>query len=180
MRIFTGYENAAAGLTAQWQFVVEASRNVPNGRRNSESPSGCRTITISLRATRCQYELIRAVDEPNCKALFDAWAPALHGADLEAAAPEWRPSLAHTTIANYQRLPRYRYETGIERITREVTPWMQAVPIDEGFIDYRGFLGRVVRGRFQRHRGLRNVLSVAGRRQSCRSWMTTRSAFWNR
>jgi len=31
-----------------------------------------------------QYDMIAAVDEPNCKALFDAWAPALHGADLGA------------------------------------------------------------------------------------------------
>ena len=28
------------------------------------------------------FELIRAVGEPNCKAMFDAWAPALHGDDL--------------------------------------------------------------------------------------------------
>ena len=47
-----------------------------------------------------QYDLIQAVGEPNCKALFDAWAPALHGEDLDAAARKMGPVTAHTTIAS--------------------------------------------------------------------------------
>ena len=28
------------------------------------------------------YDLIQEVDHPNCRAMFDAWAPALHGAEF--------------------------------------------------------------------------------------------------
>ena len=41
--------------------------------------------------------------------MFDAWAPALHGADIVAAAQRLGPRTVHTTIANYQLRPRYRY-----------------------------------------------------------------------
>ncbi len=36
-------------------------------------------------------DLIRAVGEPNCRAMFDAWAPALHGANLTHAAEMMAP-----------------------------------------------------------------------------------------
>ena len=45
----------------------------------------------------------------------------------------------HTTIANYQRRPRYRYDSAVVNYTA-LSPYVQAVPIDEGFIDYRRFL----------------------------------------
>jgi hypothetical protein len=40
-----------------------------------------------------RHEFIRAVGEPNCMALFDTWAPALHGAELAAAAALLEQSL---------------------------------------------------------------------------------------
>jgi sugar phosphate isomerase/epimerase len=85
-------------------------------------------------------DLIEAIGEPNCRALFDAWAPALQGVDLMAAAGLMGGLTAHTTIANYQKRPRYRYNPAIVNYD-ELTPYVQAVPIDEGFIDYAAFLG---------------------------------------
>ncbi len=95
-----------------------------------------------------QYDLIQAVDEPNCKALFDAWAPALHGEDLDAAARKMAPVTAHTTIAAYQKRPRYHYDPAVVNYTA-LTPCVQAVPIDEGFIDYRKFLSALSSGGFR-------------------------------
>jgi len=95
-----------------------------------------------------QYDLICAVGEPNCLALFDAWAPALHGVDLVEAAKRMAPMTAHTTIANYQPRPRYRYNPAVVNYEAE-TAYMQAVPVDEGFIDYRAFLGALCEGGFQ-------------------------------
>ena len=51
---------------------------------------------------RSQKDLIEAVDEPNCFALFDAWSPALQGADVVEAAKVMAPLCAHTTVADYQ------------------------------------------------------------------------------
>ena len=95
-----------------------------------------------------QRDLIRAVDEPNCKALFDAWAPVLHGADLLAAARAMGPLTAHTTIADYQRRPRYRYDPAVVNYTA-LTPNVQAVPMDQGFIDYPAFLDALDEGGFR-------------------------------
>jgi adenylate cyclase len=41
----------------------------------------------------------------------------------------------HTTIANYQFRPRYKYDSPVVNYVPQ-TPAVQAVPIDEGFIDY--------------------------------------------
>jgi len=45
----------------------------------------------------------------------------------------------HTTVANYQLRPRYKYAPTLVNYEK-LTPSVEAVPIDEGFIDYRGFL----------------------------------------
>ena len=139
VRIFTGYEHPAQGFTPQWNLAIGAIKEC--ARRASEFG-----VTIGVQnhhdlaaGFESQYDLIHAVDEPNCKALFDAWAPALHGADLSAAARKMAPITVHTTIADYQRRPRYRYDSAVVNYTA-LTPYVQAVPIGEGFIDYRSFL----------------------------------------
>jgi sugar phosphate isomerase/epimerase len=86
-----------------------------------------------------QLDLIEQVNEPNCRAMFDAWAPALHGADLRAAAAAMAKITVQTTVANYLIRPRYRYLPNLVNY-EPITPSLQAVPIEEGFIDYRQFL----------------------------------------
>jgi sugar phosphate isomerase/epimerase len=140
VRVFTGYEHPAAGYIPQWNAVVASLKEL--ARRAAEFG-----VTIGVQnhhdlgaGWECQFDLIEAVDEPNCRALFDAWAPALHGADLTAAARKMAPLTVHTTIADYQKRPRYHYEPAIINY-RPLEPYVQAVPMGEGFIDYRAFLG---------------------------------------
>ena len=83
-------------------------------------------------------DLLEEIAEPNCKAMFDAWAPALHGMDLEAAVRTMAPYIVHTTVADYVRRPRFRYQPQLVNYTRE-TDAVRAVPMGEGFIDYAGF-----------------------------------------
>jgi sugar phosphate isomerase/epimerase len=139
VRVFTGYESAAATPHAQWKLTVDALREC--ARRAAEFG-----VTIGVQnhhdiacGVDSLYDLIREVGEPNCGAMFDAWAPALHGADLAAAATKMAKLTVHTTIANYQLRPRYRYVPALVNY-EELTPSIQAVPIDEGFIDYTAFL----------------------------------------
>jgi sugar phosphate isomerase/epimerase len=83
-------------------------------------------------------DLIEQVGHENCRAMFDAWAPALHGDDLRAAADLLGPLTIHTTVADYQLRPRYRYRP--ECINYEPqTPYAQAVPMGDGFIEYPAF-----------------------------------------
>jgi sugar phosphate isomerase/epimerase len=149
LRIFTGYEHPGGAFGAQWSAVVNAVKEL--SRRAAEYD-----VTIGVQnhhdigvGWEAHQELIAAVEEPNCRAAFDAWAPVLHGADATAAARQMGALAVHTTTANYQRLPRYRYEQGgLANYTPQV-PHMQAVPIDEGVIDYRGFLTALREGGFE-------------------------------
>ena len=138
VRIFTAYENSSASYTEQWNLVVRGIREC--SRRAAEFG-----VTIGVQnhhdiavGYESQYDLVRAVNEPNCKALFDAWAPALHGADLSAAVSLLGPMTVHTTVANYQWRPRYKYDPSLVNY-RPATPCMQAVAMNEGLIDYPRF-----------------------------------------
>jgi sugar phosphate isomerase/epimerase len=139
VRVFTGYEHAASGYIAQWDLVVKALKECAQRAARFGVTVGVQNHHDIACGYESQLDLIRAVDEPNCRALFDAWAPALHGIDLLQAARTMAPFTAHTTIANYQARPRYAYDSAAVNY-RPLIPYMQAVPIDEGFIDYDAFL----------------------------------------
>jgi sugar phosphate isomerase/epimerase len=53
----------------------------------------------------------------------------------------------HTTVSDYQLRPRYRYHAPLVIYTPE-TPYVQAVPMGEGFIDYRSFMAALRAGGF--------------------------------
>jgi sugar phosphate isomerase/epimerase len=148
VRIFTGYDHAAATHAVQWKLAVEATREC--ARR--AAPLG---VTIGVQnhhdlaaGYQSMHDFIAAVAEPNCRAMFDAWAPFLQGADLTAAARLMAPVTVHTTIADYQLRPRYRYEPAAVNYT-PVVPLVQAVPMGQGSIDYRAFLSALRAGGFQ-------------------------------
>jgi sugar phosphate isomerase/epimerase len=145
VRVFTGYESQSATPHAQWKMIVEALREC--SRRAAQFG-----VTIGVQNHHdlaCGFEslndLILEVDEANCRAMFDAWAPALHGADLAAAAARLAPRTVHTTVANYQIRPRYKYLPTLVNYEKQ-TPEIRAVPIDEGFIDYAAFLSAMEAG----------------------------------
>jgi sugar phosphate isomerase/epimerase len=148
VRIFTGYENPAATYAAQWKILVEALREC--ARRASEYgvAIGVQNHHDIAAGYEVMYDLIQEVNEPNCRAMFDAWSPFLHGADLRAAALKMAPLTVHTTIADYQLRPRYRYHPPVVNYTAE-TPLVQAVPMGQGAIDYRRFLGALREGGFE-------------------------------
>lgn len=148
VRIFTGYEHPAAGYTAQWNAVAAAIRECAARAAEFGVTIGVQNHHDVAVGWESQRDLIQAVGEPNCKALFDAWSPALHGADIIAAARAMGQITAHTTIANYQPRPRYRYDAAAVNYT-PLTPYMQAAPVDEGFIDYRAFLSALAEGGFR-------------------------------
>lgn len=140
VRIFTGYEHASLSYLDQWNRVVEAVRECAKRASDFGVRIGVQNHHDLGVDWRAQKDLIEAVDENNCVALFDAWAPALQGVDLAEAAGAMAGMVGHTTIADYQLRPRFRYEPEVINYKRE-TPFAQAVPMGEGFIDYPGFLG---------------------------------------
>jgi len=145
VRVFTGYESAALTPHAQWRLTVDALRECARCAAAFGVTIGVQNHHDIACGFESLYDLILEVDEPNCRAMFDAWAPALHAADLIAAATKMASLTVHTTAANYQFRPRYKYVPALVNYEK-VTAAVQAVPIDEGFIDYKGFLAALQAG----------------------------------
>ena len=139
VRIFTGYEHPAAPYRVAWQMIVEALRECARRAAEFGVVIGVQNHHDLAAGYESQSDLVEAVCEPNCKAIFDAWAPALHGTDIVKAARKMAPITCHTTAADYQLRRRFRYQPAVVNYELQ-TPWVQAVPMGEGFIDYAGFL----------------------------------------
>jgi sugar phosphate isomerase/epimerase len=148
VRIFTAYEHPCAGYSALWQLTVDAIRECARRAAGFGIAIGVQNHHDVAAHYETQADLIQAIGEPNCKAMFDAWAPALHGVDIAAAARRMAPLTCHTTIADYQRRPRFRYQPAVVNYEAR-TPWVQAVPMGEGFIDYGAFLRALRSGGYQ-------------------------------
>jgi sugar phosphate isomerase/epimerase len=142
VRVFTGYERPAH------LSYPEAWERCAGGLRDCARRAADFGVTVAVQNHHDLaldheglIELLDQVGEPNCKAAFDAWAPAiqgLSGAALAAAVRTIAPYVVHTTVADYRRRPRYRYVPGLSTYAREEDA-SQAVPMGEGFVDYRTF-----------------------------------------
>ena len=148
VRVFTGYENAASTYLAQWSILVRALRECATRAADLGVTVAVQNHHDMACGYESQYDLIEEVGHPNCRAAFDAWAPALHGVDYIAAAAKMGGITVLTTTANYQMRPRYRLAAKLTNF-EPALPTAQAVPIDEGFIDYPAFLSALQRGGFR-------------------------------
>ncbi len=138
VRIFTGYEDNSVSFQRQWDLVIAALREAADRAAEFDVTIGVQNhhdIAVDFASLG---DLIVEVDRPNCRAMFDAWAPALQGEDIAEAARQIAPLSVHTTVANYNKRPRHRYNPAL--VSYETLPWRaQAVPMDQGFIDYPAF-----------------------------------------
>ncbi len=144
VRIFTAYDhpNFAA------HTLVETLREAADRAAAFGVTLGVQNHHDSAAHYLSLYDLLTAVDHPNCRACFDAWAPALQGDDICEAARRMAPLTVHTTVADYQLRPRFRYNPAVVNF-EPLTPATQAVPMGAGFIDYRGFLAALRQGGYR-------------------------------
>jgi sugar phosphate isomerase/epimerase len=147
LRVFTGYDNPAAEYGRQWRLIVEILREASHIAADHGVTLGVQNHHDIACGWESMADLIREVGERNCRTLFDAWAPALQGANLTDAAKALAAMTVHTTIADYQLRPRYRYVPALVNYEAQ-TPHTMAVPMGEGFIDYRAFLAGLAAGGF--------------------------------
>lgn len=139
IRVFTGYEDPALTLGATRERCVSALRECAA----RAADHGCTLAVQNHHDFACHYEtfhdLLVEIDHPACRAAFDAWAPALHGDDLAAAARRLAPLAVWTTCADYLYRPRFRYAPQLVNYEPQ-PPAVQAVPMGEGMVDYPAFL----------------------------------------
>jgi len=148
VRVFTGYENPASTYLAEWSLMVRALRECAQRAADFGVTVAVQNHHDIACGFESQFDLIEEVDHPNCRAAFDAWAPALHGEDIAAAAEKMGKITVLTTAANYQIRPRYRLATKLTMF-EPILATAKAVPIDEGFIDYASFFSALERGGFR-------------------------------
>jgi sugar phosphate isomerase/epimerase len=139
VRIFTGYEHPALPHSRAWDRTVAAVKECARRARDLGAVLAVQNHHDLAGHSEAFYHFLRAVDDPACRAAFDAWAPTLQGDDVLAAARKLAPLTIHTTVADYVRLPRFRYRPELVNYHRG-DDYVQAVPVGEGIIDYRGFL----------------------------------------
>ena len=138
VRIFTGFERDGVSLEQQWAWCVDSLRECARYAAGLGVTIGVQNHHDVAVHWQSLLDLLRDINEPNCKAMFDAWAPALQGDDPAAVVKEMAPYLVHTTVADYVQRPRFRYQSGLVNYVREEDA-IRAVPMGEGFIDYRAF-----------------------------------------
>jgi sugar phosphate isomerase/epimerase len=143
VRVFTGFDQASATFEQQWNWCVSALQECARQAAPLRVTIGVQNHHDVAGHWQSLLDLLADVNEPNCKAMFDAWAPALHGDDLAEAARHLAPHMVHTTVADYVRRPRFRYQPALVNFAREADA-VRAVPMGDGIIDYRTFF-RVLR-----------------------------------
>lgn len=147
VRVFTGFDHAGSSFDQQWGWCVSSLRECARWAAEFGVLIGVQNHHDIAGHYESLFDLLQEIDEPNCKAMFDAWAPALHGTDLAAAVKKMAPYLVHTTVADYVRRPRFRYQPHLVNYSRELDA-VRAVPLGEGFIDYRVFFAALQEIRF--------------------------------
>jgi sugar phosphate isomerase/epimerase len=142
VRIYTGYERADVPYDKQYAMVVE-------GLQMAGKIAAKYGVTLAIQNHHdiaLHHEamkwLIEEVNLPNVRAAFDCWSPTLEGLsseEIRQAVLTMKPYIVHTTTADYKELPRFRYDINQTNYTR-LQSQMRAVPIGEGFLDYKTFI----------------------------------------
>jgi sugar phosphate isomerase/epimerase len=138
VRIFTGFAAANVSYDQHWNACVTNLRESARQAADFGVTLGVQNHHDTAAHYESLFDLLEEIAEPNCKAMFDAWAPALQGTDLAKAVKKLGPYIVHTTVADYVRRPRFRYEPRLVNYVPE-TDAVRAVPLGEGFIDYKSF-----------------------------------------
>ncbi len=148
VRIFTGYLVQTDGFQRDWEMCVAAVRECAAVAADHGVVIGLQNHHDVGIGVDSYVEFLDEVDHPNCRAMFDPWAPALHGDDLRACARRLAPRMVQTTLADYVRLPRYQYMPGLVNY-RRLDDAVRAVPLGQGFVDLPGFFAGLKEGGFK-------------------------------
>lgn len=142
VRIYTGYERPGIPYDQQYAKVVE-------GLKMAGKLAAKYGVTLAVQNHHdiaLHYDAMRwlldEVNMPNVKAAWDCWSPTLTGLSREEIIEgihTMKPYIVHTTTADYEKHPRYKYEY-LHTSYVEKVPQHRAVAIGEGYLDYKTFI----------------------------------------
>jgi sugar phosphate isomerase/epimerase len=147
VRVFSGYSTGDDAAQSEWDRCVRAVRACAVVAEGYGVAVGLQNHHDVAAGWRSYHEFLNEVGHRNCHAMFDPWAPALHGDDLYECARALAPHMVQTTLADYARLERYRYVPGLVNY-EPLTPMMRAVPLGEGIVQLDRFFAGLKDGGF--------------------------------
>ncbi len=143
VRIFTGYERPDIPFEKQYAMVVEGLKmagKIAAGYGVTLVVQNHHDIAVHPDAMKW---LLDEVNLPNVKAAFDCWSPTMEGLspeEIKKAIYTMKPYIFHTTVADYEKLPRFRYVSEYTNY-EPLLPENRLVPTGEGYLDYKTFIG---------------------------------------
>lgn len=142
VRIYTGYERPDVPYDKQYAMVVEGLKMA--GKIAAQY--GVTLVVQNHHDIAIHHDamkwLLDEVNMPNVKSAFDCWSPSLQGLsseEIKKAIHTMKPHILHTTMADYERLPRFKYEH-LQTNYVPLVSQMRAVSMGEGFLDYKTFI----------------------------------------
>jgi sugar phosphate isomerase/epimerase len=142
VRIYTGYERPDVPYDKQYSMVVEGLQMAGKlAAKYGVTLAVQNHHDIALHHDAMKW-LLDEVNMPNVKAAFDCWSPTLEGLsseEIRKAIYKMKPYIVHTTTADYEELPRFRYDLNHTNYI-PLESQMRAVPIGQGFLDYKTFI----------------------------------------
>jgi sugar phosphate isomerase/epimerase len=143
VRIFTGYERSDIPYERQYAMVVEGLKMA--GKIAAQY--GVTLVVQNHHDIAVHHDVMKwlldEVNMPNVRAAFDCWSPTLEGLsseEIRKAIHVMKPYIFHTTVADYEMLPRFRYDAGLTNYIPQL-PEHRLVPTGEGYLDYMTFIG---------------------------------------
>jgi sugar phosphate isomerase/epimerase len=142
VRIFTGYERPDIPYDKQYAMVVDGLQMAGKiAARYGVTLVVQNHHDIAVHHDAMKW-LLDEVNLPNVKAAFDCWSPTLQGLsseEIKKAIYTMKPYILHTTVADYEKLPRFRYESALTNFV-PMLPENRLVPVGEGYLDYKTFI----------------------------------------
>jgi sugar phosphate isomerase/epimerase len=142
LRIFTGYERNGVSYDAQYIELVKGLRLASR----AAAKYGVTLLVQNHHDLAVHHDqiawMLKELGEPNCKAAFDAWAPFLQGLSGQAmidAVKTVGPWIAWTTVADYVKHPRFKYDAQLVNYVKQASELVRAVPPGNGIVDYPAF-----------------------------------------
>jgi sugar phosphate isomerase/epimerase len=142
VRIYTGFERPDIPYDKQYAMVVEGLQMAGKlAARYGITLIVQNHHDIAVHPDAMKW-LLDEVNLPNVKAAFDCWSPTMLGlssGELKKSIYTMKPYIVHTTVADYEKLPRFSYIAGQVNYT-PLVPENRMVNTGEGYLDYKTFI----------------------------------------
>lgn len=140
VRVFTAYERDGMPLVRQWDRTVSAIQQCCDRCAAYGVVIGIQNHHDLAVHSKVLLELLHDINRANCKLMLDPWSPCLRGEELYETAKSMAPHVVYTTLADYIRMPRFKYQPALINYSPVKEDMVRAVPMGDGDLDSLTFV----------------------------------------